>query len=142
MQVPSLLTTSIVGAAVGVASHLGYFIHGEHHRYSHRYLAVFTGAPILVFLGLLRATDNASYSLLAKTTAVATISYFTALVTSILAYRVFFHPLNRFPGPFSYRFSKLVQVANVAKDSNNYIQAEVLRKKYGDIVRQVSLRGF
>jgi tryprostatin B 6-hydroxylase len=65
----------------------------------------------------------------------ATSAYFAALVTSILLYRVFFHPLRKFPGPFSYRFSKLVQVASIAKDSNNYLQAEELRKQYGDIVR-------
>jgi tryprostatin B 6-hydroxylase len=135
MEVPSLLTTSLIAGAIGIASHLGYFIHGEHHKYSHRYLAVFTITPILVFVGLLHVTDNASMTLVAKTTVVATFSYFTALVTSILTYRIFFHPLRNFPGPFSYRFSKLVQVANIAKNSDNYIQAEQLRQKYGDIVR-------
>jgi uncharacterized membrane protein YozB (DUF420 family) len=135
MDVPSLRATSIVAAAIGIASHLGYFIHGEHHKHSHRYLAAFTLGPVFLFLGLLRMADNAPLSLLAKTTAVAAFSYFTALITSIFTYRIFFHPLRNFPGPFSYRFSKLVQVANIAKDSNNYIQAEELRKKYGDIVR-------
>jgi hypothetical protein len=135
MEVPSLPATAVVAAAIGVASHLGYFIRGEHHRQSAKYLAVFTTAPTLLFLALARVTDNASYGLLAITTCVATFSYFTALITSILTYRIFFHPLRRFPGPFSYQLSKLAQVANIAKDSNNYIQAEELRKKYGDIVR-------
>jgi hypothetical protein len=137
MEIPSPLTTSVVAAAIGVASHLGYFIHGEHHKVSNRILAVFTVAPFILFYGLLRVTENASSFLLTKTTAVATFSYFTALITSILTYRAFFHPLRNFPGPFSYRLSKLVQVANIAKDSQNYLQSEGLRKQYGDIVRCV-----
>ena len=135
VELPSFLTTSLAASAVGVASHLGYFIHGEHHRQSARYMAVFAMAPVLLFFALLRYTDNASWSDVAKITSVATFSYFTSLITSIFIYRGFFHPLRKFPGPFSYRFSKLVQVANIAKDSNNYIQAEELRRKYGDIVR-------
>ena len=102
---------------------------------SARYLGIFTIAPALLFFTLVRLLDNASYSDVAKTTAVATISYFAALITSILSYRVFFHPLRNFPGPFSYRFSKLFQVANLAKESRNFEQAERLRQKYGDIVR-------
>lgn len=132
---PNSLTTSLVAGAIGIASHLGYFMHGEHHMQSARYLAIFTIAPILVFGAFARLTDNVPFSILAKTTAIATFSYFAALITSILTYRLFFHPLGNFPGPFSYRFSKLVHVANIAKESRNFEQAEELRHKYGDIVR-------
>ncbi|KAG0648684.1 Cytokinin biosynthesis 2 [Hyphodiscus hymeniophilus] len=135
VDVTSLLKTSLVAAVVGVLSHLGYFIRGEHHMQSARYLAVFLIAPAILFVTLVRLADNASYIDVAKTTAVATLSYFTALVTSILTYRVFFHPLRRFPGPFSYRLSKLVHVASLVEHSRNFEQAEQLRQKYGDIVR-------
>jgi hypothetical protein len=135
MDVPSFSTTAIIAATIGVASHLGYFIHGEHHKYSHRYLAIFALSPAILFFGLLRITDHTPTSVLLKTTAVATFSYFAALITSILTYRAFFHPLRKFPGPFAYKLSKICQAVSIAKDSQNYLEAEELRKKYGDIVR-------
>lgn len=122
-------------SALGVASHLGYFIHGEHHMSSPAILGSFVLGPIVFYCGVLRLSENQSYTVAAKTTVVATISYFTALTLSIVAYRVFFHPLRNFPGPFGARISKLSHVFRVAKDSKNYLQADQLHKKYGDVVR-------
>jgi hypothetical protein len=93
MEVPHLTKISLVAGAIGVVSRLGFFIRGEHHKQSARYLAVFTIAPVLLFFALVRVTDSAPWSDVAKCTAAATFSYFTALITSILTYRGFFHSL-------------------------------------------------
>ena len=135
MATITLEFVAIVGATLGVASHLGYFIHGEHHMQSTRILAFFVVAPIALFVTASRYTDGNSYLEAGKLTAVATGSYLTALTTSILIYRAFFHRLRNFPGPLSARLSKVTHVFRIAKNSRNYILAEQMFEKYGEFVR-------
>jgi hypothetical protein len=135
MSAMTLEIIAIVGATLGVASHLGYFIHGEHHMQATRILAFFITAPLILFFTTSRYTEGNSYLESTKITAVATGSYFTALSTSTLVYRAFFHPLRKFPGPFSARLSKFVHVFRIAKNSNNYKLADQMFEKYGEFVR-------
>jgi hypothetical protein len=126
---------AILGATLGVASHLGYFIHGEHHMQSTRILAFFVVAPLVLFVTASRYIDGDSYLEAGKLTAVVTSSYLTALTASILIYRAFFHRLRNFPGPFSAKLSKVIHVFRIAKNSRNYILAEQMFEKYGEFVR-------
>jgi hypothetical protein len=135
MAAITLEFVAIVAATLGVASHLGYFIHGEHHMQSTRILAFFVVAPLLLFVTTSRYTERNSYPEAGKLTAVATSSYLTALTTSILIYRAFFHRLRNFPGPFSAKLSKVTHVFRIAKNSRNYILAEQMFKQYGQFVR-------
>jgi hypothetical protein len=135
MATITLEFVAIVGATLGVASHLGYFIHGEHHMQSTRILAFFVVAPIALFVTASRYTDDNSYLEAGKFTTVATGSYLTALTTNILIYRAFFHRLRNFPGPFSAKLSKVTHVFRIAKNSRNYILAEQMFEKYGEFVR-------
>jgi hypothetical protein len=131
----TLEVVAIVGATLGVASHLGYFIHGEHHMQATKITAFFVIAPLLLFVTFSRYIGDNSHIEAAKLTAVGTGCYFTALSTSILIYRAFFHPLRHFPGPFSARLSKVVHVLRIAKSSKNYLLQEKLFEKYGEFVR-------
>ena len=120
-------------ALVGVASHLGYFIRGEHHMQARRLFGlavVFTIAvPALqlqVFqLNLRHALRNV---LLMET------SYLGGLFLGMTIYRQFFHPLRHFPGP---RLMKLTKVEHMFRSRrlDNYRQLDKLHKEYGDFVR-------
>ncbi|KAF3053402.1 hypothetical protein E8E11_001257 [Didymella keratinophila] len=72
-----------------------------------------------------------------KVAATAAVIYFGVLSTSILAHRVLFHRLRKFPGPFIARFSKLHAVfAGVLPDYQYYKYSEALQKKYqADVIR-------
>ncbi|OCK77036.1 cytochrome P450 [Lepidopterella palustris CBS 459.81] len=60
--------------------------------------------------------------------------YLTTLSTSILLYRVFFHPLNKYPGPILCKITKFVSTYHVmTRDSHEWMVD--LHKKYGDTVR-------
>jgi hypothetical protein len=131
----TLQVVAIVGATLGVASHLGYFIHGEHHMQSTRILAFFIIVPLVLFVIASRYTDGDPYLEAGKVTAFATGSYFTALSISIVIYRVFFHPLRNFPGPFSARLSKVTHMLQIAKNSRNFSLAEQMFERYGEFVR-------
>lgn len=139
MAVMTLEVVAIIGATLGVASHLGYFIHGEHHMQATKITAFFLLAPLLLFVMVLRDLEGHSYIEAGKITAVGTTSYFLALSASLLIYRTFFHPLRNFPGPFSARLSKIVHVLRIAKDSKNYLLSDQMFEKYGEFVRCVDV---
>jgi tryprostatin B 6-hydroxylase len=120
-------------AAAGVATHLLYFIRGDHNRYAHRWITrALTGIAALGLVVLhLVQYDFVRAAIL---TALFTPSYFAGLFTSIGLYRVFLHPLGRFPGPFLARFSNLYHLYIIRK-SDNYLVMQKLHAKYGPIVR-------
>ncbi|OBT38604.1 hypothetical protein VE00_11101 [Pseudogymnoascus sp. WSF 3629] len=130
----SIASVSVLAGALGVISHLGYFIHGEHHMQSVRILCTFVLGPLIFFACELFLYDFPIIEA-GKATIVASTSYFVALTLSILSYRVFFHPLRHFPGPFSARLTKLTHVARLLPNSDNFAQAHQLHQKYGEIVR-------
>ena len=126
---------ALVGAVMGVASHLGYFIHGEHHMHGMRIILSFITVTILLFISVLRLDGNHSYTGAGLITAIALVSYLSTLTLSILTYRAFFHPLRNFPGPFTAKLSKFAHVFRIAKESRNHVEADKLHKEYGDFVR-------
>jgi tryprostatin B 6-hydroxylase len=131
-QGPLLLAVLSVG--LGVVSHLTYFIHGEHHN-SAPTLAVLCGiVPVLLYIGQVFYMDT-QISQAARNTATIYISYFAGLWTSIIIYRVFFHRLNGFPGPFMAKVSKLWHVYQVIPKSDNRLVIDRLHKTYGPFVR-------
>ena len=53
----------------------------------------------------------------------------------MLIYRVFFHPLNDFPGPFPAKVSKLWYVTQVAPKVDHFKQLDKMHQQYGEFVR-------
>jgi len=62
------------------------------------------------------------------------LSYFLPLFFSIAFYRLFFHALCKFPGPFWARLSMFWMIKQIASQ-DRYILVDNLHKKYGDVVR-------
>lgn len=123
-----------VSAALGVLSHLDYFIHGEHHEEGPFLGLLAIVIPALLFIGQVMYLD-ADRIEAAMTTGLVCTSYITALFTSMIVYRVFFHRLNKFPGPFLAKVSKLYHVALVIRKSDNYLVLDKWHQKYGAFVR-------
>lgn len=122
-----------MAAASGVASHLCFFIHGEHHMKAPLLLRLYT----LLFSVLLYAKISVTSqdSLLgAKETFEIFAVYTLSLLTSIVIYRKRFHRLRHFPGPFMASATKLWQTTKTL-DSQNHLLLDDLHKKYGDFIR-------
>lgn len=58
-----------------------------------------------------------------------------SLVASIGAYRLFFHRVRNFPGPWGAKLSRLYAVTLASKNLQYHLELQNLHKKYGDFVR-------
>jgi hypothetical protein len=104
----TLSTLCLVAASSGVVAHLTYFIRGYRVPQAVGIATAHAAAGIAVFLYAFKSSETLAGSLVVATA--ATSSYFTALWCSIIAYRLFFHPLRRFPGPLAAKVSKIYNV--------------------------------
>lgn len=123
----------VAAAATGAASHLLYFHHGEHHLYPVVYLKILASLFMVSIIALTHYGHlpvKESFNLTSSVT-----GYFLAgLYTSLLVYRAFLNPLNKFPGPYFARFSKFYFVFVCAKlDANKQLLR--MHEKYGKLVR-------
>lgn len=122
-----------VAAISGLALHVFYFRHSEHHMYGVRYLQV----GFCLFVGsVLCLVKGWSYS---PRVALEYVWFhgcacLAGLYASLVAYRLFWHPLQSFPGPFWARITSLwfcTQIEN--GDAHKKILA--LHRIYGLFVR-------
>ena len=120
-------------AALGVALHHLIFIRGEWTLEAPTVLILHVIAFILMCGGApsIVGLDTAQGLAFAST---IFFFYLTGLTLSICIFRLCFHRLSAFPGPWLARISKLWHVYK-SKESQNHLLLEDLREKYGDFVR-------
>ena len=100
--------------------------------YGLRYLQVFFGTTFLAVFILTRLGSSLGPALLQVSSQAGL--YFAGLYTSLLIYRAFLHPLNKFPGAFGARISSFWFMTQL-KDRDVYRQLQRLHDKHGDFVR-------
>jgi hypothetical protein len=123
----------LVAGAAGVATHLLFFKRGEHHMYATRYLQ----AVILTFsTSVVALTHYGERSMKESLNLSNSIFWYFlgGLYGSLIIYRLFFNPLNRFPGPYFARLSTFDLVFRLSKfDANKRFYQ--FHQKYGKFVR-------
>ena len=129
----SILVQAALAGSMGVVSHLGFFIRGEHHMNAPLLTIVYLGLSSILLLGHVQVPQQKSLQS-ATNALIVMIAYFASLCTSIAIYRTCFHRLRHFPGPFMARVSKLWHVRRVL-DSQNHILMDEMFEKYGEFVR-------
>ncbi|KAI4199255.1 MAG: hypothetical protein LQ350_004715 [Teloschistes chrysophthalmus] len=121
-----------ISAVAGMAVHLFLFHRGEHHMYGNRYVQCALSIFILAVLGLVGAGQSLDQAFSLSTRYGG--SFFAGLYGSLLVYRSVLSPLNRFPGPWSAKFSTLSLSAQVWRgDAHTKILR--LHQRFGDFVR-------
>lgn len=139
MGLVSLPITTLVGVVLGFTSHVGYFIRDEHHMSGPRIIAIAFASPIILLSLLVRYAAVDSYYEAGLITTAAIGSYITSLLSSIVIYRLLFHPLRKFPGPLYLRVTKWNHtLLLIFKGVQNYRRLDEWHTKYGDIVRYVN----
>lgn len=128
------LTKLCIAAFAGILSHTLIFIRNEHHIQAPQLFRLFLLLPLLLFIGESSVWALSDAGQAAKTSALIVLSYGASLFTSIAIYRVFFHKLNKFPGPIGARISKFWHVGKLLGQPNFKVLDE-LHQQYGDFVR-------
>ena len=120
--------------AAGVASHLIYFNRGEHHMHGLLYLwsTISTTVAAIIFLVTQRSYAVGDAASLALSTVGA---WLVGIYSSLLLFRLFLNPLNKFPGPFGARLSQFWWSTYIGGGSKAFLKSEELHKKYGHFVR-------
>ena len=120
-----------ISAAVGVLAHVFYFIHGNRNLIA---LRIF-----LIHLSVLTALLVRSSLVLGPQRGVLVAelvygSYFVGLFGSMVVYRIFFHPLRRFPGEF---WPKISQIYNAWFNAGGVVHDRLERghEVHGDFLR-------
>ena len=127
-------TSSYIARALGVSSHICYFVHGEHHMKSVLYLQLALGFPIIGTIGLWAFTPIGVIAA-ARTVFRLEAIYLCSVWASILLYRVStIHRLRDFPGPISWRLTKFIQSWENRR-LRGFEVLDRLHQRYGDVVR-------
>jgi hypothetical protein len=129
-----LLLLEIAGAfALGVASHVFIFIHGELDRYAAAIILLFAIAylVLVVFMSLQEGSILAGI-IFAN---ILFTCFQTALGGSITIYRLFFHRVRHFRGPKLSAVSKWDAVDRARRNAQYHLQLVELHLKHGDYVR-------
>ena len=119
--------------ALGVCSHVFYFMRGNLYLETPKLFALAVLSPTILF---------GSFSIFARyaiqdafiTAAVIYLSFMAGTFLSMGIYRAFFHRLRSVPGPFLARLSNFWFVSKTS-DGTAYLQVRKLHQQYGDIVR-------
>ncbi|KAK8173506.1 cytochrome P450 [Phyllosticta citrichinensis] len=127
------LLASGAAALAGVFTWAAYFHKGEHHLYPLRYARIFITSFVLGTF-VLAKIDQVSYTNAATYMATIAASFLAGIFTSLITWRLFFSPLNKFPGPFMTRLSSFWMAFHVGK-SEAYKLVTKLHQEHGDFVR-------
>lgn len=134
------LQTTVAPAAVGVFAHLGFFIRGEWHLNGRAVLLTHIALGALAWSLVLRHKTTAISGQI-QLFLLALGIYLLSLFSSIIIYRLCFHPLRHFPGPKLAAASKLWHVFK-CRSGKNFRVLEDLHHKYGQYVRTGKLPKF
>ncbi|KXT13350.1 hypothetical protein AC579_6023 [Pseudocercospora musae] len=120
--------------SVGVAAHLIYFHRYECHRHTQTFVVIFItylfGAPLVLSRISAQSTTSATIG-----AALLLLAFLVGAIGSTLVYRLFFNPLNRFPGPFAARLTNFYIAFRVGSKLQQWRILESLHREYGPIVR-------
>ncbi|KAJ3539507.1 hypothetical protein NM208_g5462 [Fusarium decemcellulare] len=132
---PELLLSAF---ASGSILHILLFRRGEWDLHVPTIVQTYAIAPIVIVGGILLAEGKGVDSdaiLPAATVLLLEFVHIVGVFTSIFLYRILFHRLNRFPGPFIARISNFYPTYLRAKNLHLYEEVENLHHKHGDFVR-------
>jgi len=119
--------------AVGIASHVLIFVHGELNNYAVIILQAFiAGWLLLIILAFFSGLSLAIALILGS---LLFLTFMLGLGLSITTYRLFFHRLRHFPGHWPYILTKWTATRYAYRTNRYFALLRTFHDKYGDFVR-------
>lgn len=126
------LQHALLALVAGILSYAGHFHRGEHHlrgtTYIKLHIVTLLGVVALLCWLEFRPVDAAIRALQYD------LFFLVGLYSSLLVYRSFFNPLNRFPGPWMTRITSFYLPFYIKK-SQMYKTLQALHRQHGHFVR-------
>jgi len=119
----------------GVATHMFYFHKGEHHLYPQRYLQDCLFFYILVAVLIQNVQEDCTNGFAMQEAAKLVGAYVFGIYCSLVFFRVFLNPMNKFPGPPLARLTAFDFTFRVGRNRDMYLQLYHLHQKLGKFVR-------
>lgn len=119
----------------GAATYTFYFHHGERHLFPWRYVRGILLLQCLTTAAInsLEPENNLTSS---ASEALKLVGHFLfGLYASLLIFRLFFNPLNKFPGAFMAKLTHFHHVCDVGRNFDMFLRLQEKHKKWGDFVR-------
>ncbi|KAI1646748.1 cytochrome P450 [Daldinia loculata] len=128
-----LSSVAALGVPLGVLFHLTIAQMGDVESFMYTLIAamlflMFGIVSISMLLGSSFLGASAGLCVLART-------FNAGLFSSMVIYRLFFHRLRKFPGPFDLKISRFFSVLRVAKEVKYHNDVAKMHEKYGDFIR-------
>jgi tryprostatin B 6-hydroxylase len=101
-----LASRNLIPAIIGLLAHNAIFIRREWHHQAPELCALSFALPLVLWALESRHDGYLTYQALEHAFGI-TSSFFAALFTSMVVYRLFFHCLRRYPGPVLARMTKM-----------------------------------
>lgn len=131
---PALFLLGLTAIA-GASTHIFYFKQAEHHFYGVRYLQIALAVFFTAVVAMVRVSEKSTSEALYLASAFQG-SYFAGLYASLLVYRMLFHPLNKFSGPYGARITDFWYSTHIdAKKADAHKLLLKLHEKHGDFLR-------
>ncbi|KAK3615985.1 hypothetical protein LTR56_026261 [Elasticomyces elasticus] len=127
------LATGVAATVVGVVTHAFYFNKYECHMHAILYIQLFLASWTTSILAFILGPGWEIGEAVAVTS-IAASCFLAGTYGSLLTYRIFLNPLNRFPGPWTARLSSFFWTLQLG-NSDAHLRLQALHKKYGSIVR-------
>ncbi|PIG82069.1 cytochrome P450 [Aspergillus arachidicola] len=122
-------------ALLGVLLHITIFRTSfcvENHIYN--LLGLYATVVLFLFYTYFTITVLSPVQVLGRVALLTTL-FNTSLISSISIYRLFFHRLHPFPGPFACKLTRFYSAFLAAKNIQYNVELKRLHKQYGDFVR-------
>ncbi|KAL4919422.1 cytochrome P450 [Aspergillus aurantiobrunneus] len=130
-DIPSLVLST---ATFGVFSHVSLFRSLPVEEYLYSLLGLYAATVVAVALAYLSLTDFPLLQVCLRVGCLAS-AFNTGLALSIAIYRLFFHRLRRFPGPWPSKLSRFYDAYLAGKNVQYNVEIAKMHEKYGDFFR-------
>lgn len=126
---------AFAAVGLGVLLHLGIFRTSfPVENYLYTFLALYVTVILATVSVSLIITDLSQGQVLMRVACMIS-AFNSGLLVSISVYRLFFHRLRHFPGPFWSRLSRFYDAFLAGRNVQYHVEIEKLHDQYGDFIR-------
>lgn len=129
-----ILSLVLSAATFGVLSHVSLFCSLPVDEYLYGLLSLYAATVVAITVAYLSVTEFSLLQVFSRVGCI-TSAFNTGLASSIAIYRLFFHRLHHFPGPWLSKLSRFYDAYLAGKNVQYNIEIAKIHEKYDDFFK-------